>query len=127
MRKSFPVHDEQTPSRAHYFDWINSDWQGSTATKTLINLDFFRWLHEEYGMQLDYYALDAGNIDTQGEYGSTDSPKFKAKFPDGFRLDRRQGQCHGHPAGDVGRAGWLRQYSRGGTAADQHDGWPVPR
>lgn len=84
--KIFPGADEQTPSRAHYFDWVNSDWQGSTATKTLINLDFFRWLHEEYGMQLDYYALDAGNIDTRGEYGSTDSPKFKTKFPDGFAL-----------------------------------------
>jgi hypothetical protein len=76
--------DEQTPSRAHYFDWINNAWEGSTEAQTLINLNFFKWLHDEYGMQLDYYALDAGNIDTQNEYGSMDSPKFKAKFPHGF-------------------------------------------
>ena len=82
--KIFPGATEQTPSRAHYFSWINNAWEGSTEAQTLINLEFFRWLHDEYGMQLDCYAFDAGNIDTQGEYGSTDSQKFKAKFPEGF-------------------------------------------
>ena len=80
----FPGADERTPSWAHYFSWINNAWEGSTETQTLINLDFFRWLHDEYGMQLDCYAFDAGNIDTQGEYGSMESARFKAKFPDGF-------------------------------------------
>jgi len=82
--KVFPGASEQTPSRAHYFSWINNAWEGSTEAQTLINLEFFQWLHDEYGMQLDCYAFDAGNLDTQGEYGSTDSPKFKAKFPEGF-------------------------------------------
>ncbi len=35
-------------------------------------------------MQLDCYAFDAGNLDMQGEHGSTDSQKFKTEFPDGF-------------------------------------------
>src|SRR5271165_7060225 len=49
----YPGADEQTPSRAHYFPWINNAWEGSTEAQTLINLDFFQWLHDEYGMQLD--------------------------------------------------------------------------
>jgi hypothetical protein len=75
---------EQTPSRAHYFSWINNAWEGSTEAQTLINLDFFHWLHDEYGMHLDCYALDAGNLDTLGSYGSTDSPESKRRFPRGF-------------------------------------------
>ena len=82
--KVFPGADEQTPSRAHYFSWINNAWEGSTEAQTLINLEFFKWLHDEYGMQLDCYAFDAGNIDTQGEYGSTESARFREKFPRGF-------------------------------------------
>jgi hypothetical protein len=82
--KVFPGADERTPSRAHYFSWINNAWEGSTEAQTLISLDFFQWLRDEYGMQLDCYALDAGNLDTQGEYVSTESAKFKAKFPRGF-------------------------------------------
>lgn len=39
---------EQTPSRAHYFSWINHAWEGSTEARTLINLDFFTWLRDEY-------------------------------------------------------------------------------
>jgi len=80
----YPGADEQTPSRAHYFSWINNAWEGSTEAQTLINLDFFQWLHDEYGMQLDCYAFDAGNLDTQGAYGSVDSKEFKQKFPGGF-------------------------------------------
>lgn len=38
------------PSRAHYMTWINSTDEGSTEAQTLINLDFFKWLHDEYGM-----------------------------------------------------------------------------
>jgi hypothetical protein len=29
----------------------------------LTNLDFFKWLYDEYGMRLGIYAFDAGNID----------------------------------------------------------------
>ena len=77
--------DEQTPSRAQYFSWINNAWEGSTEAQTMINLDFFRWLRDEYGMQLDIYAFDAGNIDSEnGAYGSLDSEKFRRKFPRGF-------------------------------------------
>ena len=55
--------DESTPSRSHYFSWINNTNEGSTEAQTLANLDFFKWLHDEYGMELDIYAFDAGTID----------------------------------------------------------------
>lgn len=32
--------------------------------------DFFEWLRQEYGMQLDIYAFDAGLIDGKNIYGS---------------------------------------------------------
>ncbi len=91
---SRPV-DESSPSKSHYFDWINSQYEGTTEAQTLINLDFFQWLHDEYGMELDVYSLDVGNIDdgpyTAGvgrlipyHYGTLDSPEFKAQFPQGF-------------------------------------------
>jgi len=86
---------EKIPSRSHYFDWINSQYEGTTETQTLINMDFFQWLHDEYGMVLDIYALDVGNIDdgpyTAGvgrlipyHYGTMHSEEFKSQFPNGF-------------------------------------------
>lgn len=80
----YPGADEKTPSRAEYFSWINNTWEGSTEAQTLAGLDFFRWLRDEYGMQLDIYALDSGNIDGLGTYGSMDSPRFHQRFPNGF-------------------------------------------
>ena len=91
----FPGADEATPSRAHYFDGLNSQYEGSTEAITLVNLDFFKWLHDEYGMALDIYALDVGSVDdgpyTSGvgrliphHYGSFDSGEFQQKFPRGF-------------------------------------------
>ncbi|UCD75641.1 MAG: hypothetical protein JSV91_01745 [Phycisphaerales bacterium] len=91
----YPGADEATPARSHYFDWINSQYEGSTEEHTLINLDFFKWLHDEYGMALDVYSLDVGNIDdgpyTAGvgrlipaHYGSLDSIEFRQQFPRGF-------------------------------------------
>jgi hypothetical protein len=82
-------------SRSHYFDWINSQYEGTTEAQTLVNMDFFRWLHDEYGLELDVYSLDVGNIDdgpyTAGvgrliprHYGTLDTPEFKAQFPRGF-------------------------------------------
>jgi len=86
---------ESTPSRAFYFDWINSQYEGSTEAQTLTNLRFFEWLHDEYGMALDIYSLDVGNIDdgpfTAGvgrlipdHWGGLDSIAFKRQFPRGF-------------------------------------------
>jgi hypothetical protein len=86
---------ELAPSKSHYFDWINSQYEGTTEAQTLVNMDFFRWLHDEYGLELDIYSLDVGNIDdgpyTAGvgrlipyHYGTLDSPEFRAQFPRGF-------------------------------------------
>ena len=75
---------ETTPSYAQYFSWINNTNEGATEAQTLINLDFFRWLNERYGMQLDIYAFDAGAVDGAKMYGSTRSERFKHQFPNGF-------------------------------------------
>jgi len=80
----FPGADERTPSRAQYFSWINNTNEGTTEAQTLVNIDFFRWLRDEYGMQLDIYAFDAGAIDGAGFYGSMDSERFRRQFPGGF-------------------------------------------
>ena len=83
-KKVFPGADEKTPSRSEYFSWINNTNEGATERHTLINLDFFRWLHDEFGMELDIYAFDAGALDGKRFYGRTDSDRFKAQFPNGF-------------------------------------------
>jgi hypothetical protein len=80
----YPGADERTPSRAQYFSWINNTNEGTTEEQTQINLDFFKWLKEEYGMQLDIYAFDAGAIDGKRFYGSMKSNRFKKQFPYGF-------------------------------------------
>ena len=82
-------------SKCFYFDWINSQYEGTTEAQTLINMDFFQWLYDEYGMVLDIYSLDVGNIDDgpvtagvgrliPGQYGTLDSVEFKRQFPRGF-------------------------------------------
>lgn len=81
---------ETTPSRSEYFSWINNTNEGATAEQTRINLDFFRWLHDKYGMELDIYAFDAGAIDGAKMYGSTKSDRFKRQFPEGFGPLSRQ-------------------------------------
>jgi hypothetical protein len=81
----FPGADENTPSRSMYFSWISNTNEGSTEGQTLANLDFFKWLHDEYGMQLDVYLFDAGNIDAPWYSGTLDSDKFKRQFPNGFK------------------------------------------
>ena len=86
---------ELTPSKSHYFDWINSQYEGTTEAQTLINMEFFQWLHDEFGLTLDVYSLDVGNIDdgpyTAGvgrlipyHYGTLNTEEFKAQFPRGF-------------------------------------------
>ena len=84
QEKVFPGADETTPSRAQYFSWINNTNEGTTEAHTLINLEFFKWLKDEYGMQLDIYAFDAGAIDGKRFYGSVKSDRFKSQFPNGF-------------------------------------------
>ncbi len=93
--KVFPGADEKTPSRAQYFSWINNTNEGPTEAQTLINLNFFKWLKQEYGMQLDIYAFDAGAIDGAGYYGSVKSQKFKNQFPRGFRPVYEQAKSGG--------------------------------
>ena len=81
----YPGADEKTPSKAQYFSWINNTNEGPTEAQTLINLEFFRWLFDEYGMYLDIYAFDAGAIDGKRFYGRVDSDRFKEQFPNGFK------------------------------------------
>ena len=77
--------DEKTPSKSEYFSWINNTNEGSTEEQTLVNLDFFAYLREKYGMQLDIYAWDAGNLDgANGGYETLNSPKITAQYPNGY-------------------------------------------
>ena len=50
--KASPV-NEHTPSLAMYFDWVNRNWYGSSESRVLANLGFFKWMCAEYGMRLD--------------------------------------------------------------------------
>ncbi len=84
QKKVFPGAGEKTPSRAQYFSWINNTNEGATEEHSQINLDFFKWLQDEYGMQLDIYAFDAGALDGKRFYGSVKSDRFKKQFPSGF-------------------------------------------
>lgn len=77
--------DEKSPSKSQYFSWVNSTNEGSTEAQTLANLGYFAWLKEAYGMQLDIYAWDAGNLDGSAEtYQTLDSPKLRAQYPNGY-------------------------------------------
>jgi hypothetical protein len=80
QEKVFPGADENTPSKAQYFSWINNTNEGTNEVQTQINLDFFEWLKREYGMQLDIYAFDAGAIDGARFYGSIYSDRFKKQM-----------------------------------------------
>jgi len=88
---------ETTPSKSMYFDWINVNWYGGNEHKVISNLKFFKWLHDEYGMHLDIYLLDAGNVDNgpscngcvkdlkdAPQYGGIESEWFKTKYPAGL-------------------------------------------
>lgn len=75
---------QRTPSFSEYFSWINNTNEGATEQSTLINFNFFRWLKQTYGMQLDIYAFDAGALDGAKMYGSMLSPRFHRHFPNGF-------------------------------------------
>ena len=78
--------DQRTPSIPQYFSWINNTNEGATETQTLVNLEFFRYMKETYGMQIKIYAWDAGNFDgSVGGYGNVDGEKFRTQYPEGYR------------------------------------------
>jgi len=78
--------DQRTPSVPQYFSWISNTNEGATEAHTLVNLDFFRYLKDTYGMQIKIYAWDAGNFDGASEgYGDLNSEKFRAQYPEGYR------------------------------------------
>ncbi len=97
--KIFPGADEKTPSRSQYFSWINNTNEGPTTAQTMVNLDFFNWLKERYGMQLDIYAFDAGAIDGKNFYGSMNSVRFNRQFPGGFGPITQKAQASGTKLG----------------------------
>lgn len=110
----FPGADEDTPSRAHYFTWINNTNEGATEAQTQANLAFFQWLHDVFGMRLDIYAFDAGAIDAPSYYGSTKTRKFQHQFPHGFAPLAEQA------AGFGGRLGvWLGPDGFGDTPQEE--------
>ena len=78
--------DEKTPSIPQYFSWINNTDEGGCEEQTLINLEYFKWLHDEYGMEIKIYALDEGNID--GPWGRHEnlytSKKTLGQYPEGL-------------------------------------------
>lgn len=77
--------DNFTPSVPQYFSWINNTNEGSTEEHTLINLDFFRYLKDTYGMEIKIYAWDAGNFDGASEgYGNINGEKFRSQYPDEY-------------------------------------------
>ncbi|MBQ3901279.1 MAG: hypothetical protein II736_06095 [Clostridia bacterium] len=77
--------DEKTPSRPQYFSWINSTNEGSSEGQTIANLNYFKWLRDTYGMRLEIYAWDAGNLDgSRGTYETLGSPKLIKQYPRGY-------------------------------------------
>jgi hypothetical protein len=110
----FPGADESSPSRAHYFTWIDNTNEGTTDAQTRANLGFFQWLHDEFGMTLDIYAFDAGAVDAPSYYGRPDTRKFQGQFPDGF------GPLAGLAQGFGGRLGvWLGPDGFGDSPAEE--------
>ncbi len=78
--------DQLTPSVPQYFSWINSTNEGSTEAQTLVNLDYFQYMRDTYGMQIKLYAWDAGNFDgARLGYGDVNSEKFKSQYPNGYK------------------------------------------
>jgi len=102
LNKVYPGADIKTPSRSEYESWINNTNEGSTEKQTLVNLDFFKWLREEYRMQLDIYVISAGTIDKAGWYGKMDSPIFRHQFPNGFDLIHKKAGSMGTRLGTWG-------------------------
>ncbi|WP_144059608.1 hypothetical protein [Rhodopirellula sallentina] len=110
----YPGADESSPSRAHYFTWINNTNEGPAPGQTEANLAFFQWLKDEYGMTLDIYAFDAGAIDAPHYYGKPNTVKFREQFPNGFAPYAEQAKGFG------GRLGvWLGPDGFGDTESEK--------
>jgi hypothetical protein len=110
----FPGADENSPSLAHYFTWINNTNEGATAAQTQTNLAFFQWLKNDYGMTLDIHAFDAGVIDAPKYYGTPETRKFKGQFPQRFGPLAEQAKGFG------GRLGvWLGPDGFGNTPREE--------
>lgn len=78
-------YNNESLSRGEYFSWINNTNEGSTEKQTLINLEYFKFMRRRFGLELDIYAFDAGNLDgASGTYGSMENPRFRENFPQGF-------------------------------------------
>lgn len=79
--------DERTPSIPQYFSWINNTNEGATEEQTLINLNYFKWLRDTYGMELKIYAWDAGNLDGAGDTYAhpAETPKLLKQYPNGYK------------------------------------------
>lgn len=78
-------YNNESLSRGEYFSWINHTSEGSTEKQTLIHLNYFRFMHQRFGLEWDIYAFDAGNPDgASGTYGSMEAPRFRENFPEGF-------------------------------------------
>ncbi|NTV80750.1 MAG: hypothetical protein HGA24_04920, partial [Candidatus Aminicenantes bacterium] len=113
--KVFPGADESTPSIAHYFTWINNVGGGPPQAQTMINLEFFKWLKEEYGMRLDTYAFDADILDGAG-YFNLKSEKFLKNYPDGFGPVQKKAASLGIRLGV-----WLGPDGYGDTPEEERD------
>lgn len=110
----FPGAIESSPSRSHYFTWINNTNEGPTAEQTRANLEFFQWMRDEYGMILDIYAFDAGAVDAPRYYGKPTTRKFQQQFPNGFAPFAEQAADFG------GRLGvWLGPDGFGETPGEE--------
>lgn len=109
----WPGAEETTPSLAQYFSWINNNWEGSTEKQTLANLEFFRWLRTAYGMQLDIYAWDAGNADTERNFYWKDDAAFRKRYPRGFESCLEKARANGLRMGI-----WLGPDGFGNTPAE---------
>ncbi len=78
--------DNLTASIPQYFSWVNNTNEGSTEKHTLINLDFFKYLKDTYGMEIKIYAWDAGNFDGASEgYGNVKGEKFLSQYPEEYK------------------------------------------
>lgn len=97
---------EQSPSHSEYFSWLNNTNEGATETQTLVNLDFFEWLHSAYGLTLDIYAFDSGLFDLKNKTMPMDTHRFHQRFPHGldavYAKARRSGTRLGLWAGPDG-------------------------
>ena len=94
--------DEKTPSKAEYFTWMSHLNEGPSEAQTYAELDFFQWLHDNYGMELDIFAFDAGFLDGRKFYGSTRSERFRKQYPHGIAPIRDRAAAFGASLGAWG-------------------------